>query len=72
RLEINSEPFIGEEVGLLDEFSFGQIFIEDKMGVSCIPLIFELDGFLAYDSDFLYLSHTISEDMVNGFVAVDL
>ncbi len=72
RLEINTEPFVGEEIGQLDRFEFGGILIEDKLGVSCIPMIFELDGFLVYDSESLYLSHTISEDRVNGFVAVDL
>ncbi|MEM7109301.1 MAG: hypothetical protein AAF519_13840 [Bacteroidota bacterium] len=71
RLEIDAEPFVGDEIGQLDRFEFGDILIENKLGVSCIPLIFELDGFLVYDSEFLYLSHTISEDTVQGFVAAD-
>lgn len=71
RFNLNGENFTGEQIGSIDRFRFGQIDISNKKGVSCIPTIFQLDGYLIYD-EYLTVSHRIVLELeqVSGFVAI--
>ncbi|MFY0601110.1 MAG: hypothetical protein JXR03_15645 [Cyclobacteriaceae bacterium] len=70
RLFIGENEFIGEQIGSVNKFVFGSIRIEEKKGVSCIPTLLRVDGYLIYD-DYLNLSHRVTEEGdVSGFVAI--
>lgn len=79
RLKIRGEVFEENEIGYLETVTIGDITIEDKTVVSCIPMIMFLDGYLAYDANHLYMAHTatMSEFMgeetsyVSGWVAME-
>ncbi len=62
----NDNPFIGNDIGLLNYMRVGAFSYSDKTAVSCVPLIYDLDAYLVYDQKKLYLSHTIAEDPIQG------
>lgn len=72
RLEISGEVFIGNEIGKLDNFEMPSFSIKNKTAVSCVPMIFALEGYLIYDQSDLYASHTIfantDGDQIVGWV----
>ncbi len=67
----SGEPFIGEEVGYISPFEYGDLQLFDKRVVSCVPPFMDLDAYLVFDSRQLFVSMTISpgSDMiqVNGY-----
>lgn len=73
RLYEEGEPFIGESIGTVEEFQFGEYRLEEKKGISCIPSFFEIDAYIFYD-DYLNVVHTISDTddgtLISGFVAI--
>lgn len=79
RLTIGGNNFEENEIGYLETVTIGDITIEDKTVVSCIPMPLFLDGYLAYDANHLYLAHTASasefngnqDSFVSGWVAMD-
>ena len=54
----DGDPFIGNDIGYISSFEVGDIRLDDKAGVSCVPMV-DIDAYLIYDRDYLYLSHTI-------------
>lgn len=52
------QPFVGDDIGSVSSFEIGDIRLDDKAGVSCVPMI-DIDAYLIYDRDYLFLSHTI-------------
>ncbi len=58
RLFIDGEAFIGEEIGSVDQFSFGNFEIYNRRGVSCVPTIWEMEAYIFYE-DHLNLVHTL-------------
>ena len=72
RLMLGNNNFIGNEFGLVNDFQVGNINIQDKTAVSCIPVIFDLDAYLMYDQNQLYLSQSVDFDGVtNGWVLLE-
>ncbi len=68
RLEINGDPFIGEEVGSISQFTVGGYKLFNKRGVSCVPgFMGTFEAYLIYDRDALYVSETIIDDVVQGW-----
>ena len=73
RLFIDDEAFIGDEIGSVDEFQFGEFEIHNRRGISCIPTFWEMEAYIFY-GDYLNLVHTIQmaeEEMIIGFMAID-
>ena len=73
RLFHQNEEFIGDFIGSVDRFQFGDVMIEDSRGVSCVPTIFDLDAYILY-SNHLNMVHVIQdsgeEQNIFGFVAI--
>lgn len=67
KLMINSNPFIGDEIGEVQDFRFGSIEVENKTAVSCVPLV-DVDAYLIYNDEQLFLSHTVTIIEFNGFI----
>ncbi len=55
-----SLTFTGDYIGKVDQFKVGVSTFKDKKIVSCVPVIFGLDGYLVYDRHNLYTSFTSS------------
>ncbi|MEZ4776485.1 MAG: hypothetical protein R3D00_25135 [Bacteroidia bacterium] len=76
KLMLSGDPFIGDEVGFVKSFAFGDIRQTDKTVVSCIPVMLQLDAYLISDARHLYMSHTVIDDMgpnhakVQGWVGI--
>ncbi|MEZ4827618.1 MAG: hypothetical protein R3C61_15245 [Bacteroidia bacterium] len=76
KLMLSGNPFIGDEVGFVKSFEFGDIRQTEKTVVSCIPVMFQLDAYLITDARHLYMSHTVIDDMgpnqdqVQGWVGI--
>lgn len=79
QLFLNENPFIGNEIGKIEQFKVGDIIQTDKRSVSCIPM-FTIDAYLIYDNRRLYQSHTIHfetfwdevlSDVIIGWVLVE-
>lgn len=69
KIELGKDPFIGNEIGFISSFELGTIRQKEKTVVSCVPMMFQLDAYLFYDSQYLYQSHTVAEDdNVSGWV----
>lgn len=72
RLEISGETFVGNEIGKLDQFELPNLKLKNKTAVSCVPMIFAMEGYLIYDQNDLYASHTIfantDEDQIVGWI----
>ena len=67
RLFIENEPFTGEEIGLVPLFRVGDYSVTRKTGVSCVPMIVQLEAYLIYDYQSLFISHTIGSG-VSGWI----
>lgn len=65
-MNLKGEAFIGDEIGIIDQFEIGTFKVENKMAVSCIPIYLGIDAYLSYDLDQLYLSHVIHKSEFNG------
>lgn len=65
RLNLGETPFTGNELVQFPEFKVGDIHMYNKAAVSCRPIV-EGDGYLIYDKDRLYLSHTITDVTFSG------
>ncbi len=60
----NEEVFVGDDIGQIDRFAFGELLIENKIAVSCVPPTFlELDAYLVYDKNKLLMSHSVSRNI---------
>lgn len=70
KMMLENQPFIGDEIGFIKKFEVGPIKQEDKTAVSCVPVIIDVEAYLVSDTRNLYLSHTISGNAVNGWVAL--
>ncbi len=58
----DGEPFIGEEIGYLDEMRHWNIRHENVKIISCVPFVFDLDAYLVYTQNQLYMSHVLVND----------
>lgn len=58
-LNLGDTRFTGNELVQFPSFKVGPILLYHKAAVSCRPII-EGDGYLMYDANKLYLSHTIT------------
>ena len=72
----NSDPFIGNSIGSIDEFQFGNIRINHKKSISCVPGFFDIDAYIFY-ADHLNAVHIIrggpgmGENNIIGFMAIE-
>ena len=66
RIFTSQGPFIGNDIGEVDHFDFGDIELESKTVVSCLPEPLTMDAYLIYSENALFMSHTI----VQGFRVV--
>jgi len=60
RLEIESNPFIGNEIGHTEEFKVGPLMHQNKTVVSCVPSSYQVDAYLIYSPSHLHMSHRIA------------
>ena len=75
---IASSPFIGDEIGVVQNFQFGNVEIKNKTVVSCVPMV-DIDAYLIYDNGQLFLSHTVTivefmgtiEEYINGWELIE-
>ncbi|MGB3466869.1 MAG: hypothetical protein WBA74_16430, partial [Cyclobacteriaceae bacterium] len=65
------DQFTGEEIGDVAEFRVGQILVKDKEAVSCVPMFFEMDAYLFYNSNHLTMSHTVSDIETSGWLQIE-
>ena len=74
KLYHDNEEFVGDFIGSLDRFQFGDFSIENRKGVSCIPTIFDLDAYIIY-GDHLNMVHVIQDngeaENIFGFLAIE-
>ena len=72
RLILSTEPFIGNEIGKISSFEFGEIKQEDRTAVSCVPIFFEVEAYLFYSENSLHMSHQVRGDStVEGWTRID-
>lgn len=55
----DSNLFIGNDIGKVQEFEIGTEMIRNKYGVSCVPGWFNVDAYLIYDESGLFASHVV-------------
>ena len=68
----NGNTFTGVEIGMLEAFQVGPLAEQQKIVVSCVPIILQLDGYLIYDQKSLRMSHTVTEEgEINGWRILD-
>lgn len=73
RLFLGENAFIGEEIGSVERFSFGDFSISDRRGISCVPGFMAMEAYIFYE-DYLNLVHTIrsgEQETIFGFMAID-
>lgn len=58
-LVLESEPFIGNDIGTVSSFKVDDVELKDKIAVSCVPGFFEVDAYLIYHDKSLQASHVI-------------
>ena len=57
---------------MLEAFQVGPLAEQQKIVVSCVPIILQLDGYLIYDQKSLRMSHTVTEEgEINGWRILD-
>lgn len=66
KLDLNEQPFIGNEITKLQSFKLGPMVFNNKTVVSCIPVVLELEAYLIYDNHELSLSHSVRTSIFNG------
>ncbi len=59
KLNLDSSPFIGNDIGFIADLSFGDIKLQNQTVVSCEPF-FNLDAYLVYDGEELMMSHVVT------------
>lgn len=70
-LMLEETPFIGNDIGFISSFKFGDLEQKGKTVVSCEPF-FQLDAYLLYDENQLYMSHVVNiQGDINGNVVFD-
>ncbi|MEM7375262.1 MAG: hypothetical protein AAF587_42095 [Bacteroidota bacterium] len=69
QLVLDKAPFIGNDIGFVSDFAFGDVHLKEKIAVSCEPY-FDLDAYLLYDARHLYMSHKIMEERILGWIAL--
>ncbi|MDN5200658.1 hypothetical protein QQ008_04775 [Fulvivirgaceae bacterium BMA10] len=71
RLMTSDTPFDGNDIGFVKSFQIGSLELQDKTAVSCEPY-FDLDAYLLYNGNELYVSHTTSfVTQVSGWVLIE-
>ncbi len=73
RIDFNGSTFIGNEIGLIDEFKIGDFKQKNKTVVSCVPMMWNLDAYLIYDKNALYMSHSVNQfdNSIAGWVLLE-
>lgn len=72
-LVLESEPFIGNDIGTVSSFKVDDIELKDKIAVSCVPGFFEVDAYLIYHDKSLQASHVIQGgENVRGWMQLGL
>lgn len=70
----SGDPFIGEEVGIVNPFEIGDLQYFDKKVVSCVPPFMDLDAYLVYDNRQLHMSMTLAAMIgpmsINGYTLI--
>ena len=66
KIDLNEQPFIGNEITKLQSFKLGPMVFNNKTVVSCIPVVLELEAYLIYDNHELSLSHSVRSSSFNG------
>lgn len=66
RMMLKGEVFVGDEIGIIDDFTVGPVNIKNKIAVSCVPVFVGVEAYLGYDPHQLYMSHVIRVDEFNG------
>jgi hypothetical protein len=66
RMILGNENFSGNEIGLINDFRIGPIRQVDKTVVTCVPPMLNLDAYLIYDENYLFMSHTVSSGNVQS------
>ena len=64
-VEFDNETFRGDQMGKISSFQIGDIQVKNKIIVSCVPII-EVDGYLLYDQNQLYLNYALYTSTFNG------
>lgn len=73
RLFLGDNAFLGDEIGSVKEFKFGEFEIFDRRGISCVPGFWQMEAYIFYE-DHLNLVHTIQaaeEETIIGFMAIE-
>ncbi len=65
----NGTAFTGNETGSIDKFEIGSVRLKNKTVISCVPTILNLDAYLFYDENQLYLSHRAVRTEFNGVLS---
>ena len=68
-IKFNGMTFTGNEIGSIADFKIGPVSIKNKTVVSCVPTILNLDAYLFYDENQLYLSHQAVRTEFNGVIS---
>jgi hypothetical protein len=67
-------PFIGDAIGMVEEFTFGDLYISKKKGISCVPGSFNIEAYIFYSSH-LNAIHIINTGFAGnnifGFMAIE-
>jgi len=61
KLHLSDNPFVGNDIGRVESFTIGDIIQRNKIVASCEPF-FDLDAYLIYDENQLFMSHVIYEE----------
>lgn len=64
-VEFDNETFRGDQMGKISSFNIGDIQVKNKIIVSCVPII-EVDGYLLYDQNQLFLNYALYTSTFNG------
>ena len=68
-IKFNGATFTGNEIGSIERFTIGPVSLKNKTVVSCVPTILNLDAYLFYDENQLYLSHQAVRTEFNGVIS---
>ncbi len=63
-------PFAGDELASIHRFDLGDIHLNDKTVVSCVPTVWNLEAYLFYDQNQLFLTHSMHEIEFNSEVSI--
>ncbi len=60
----DNNPFIGNDIGMVEDFRIGPIHHQEITAISCEPF-FNLDAYLLYSKDHLHTSHVFTFDTLS-------